>query len=243
MAGLGNLINRASEYLKINKERFNEQEKEKFNNSLKEFLCGEMVVADEVYDFLQSEGFITSPPRATTFAEYIKSKYPLMEYKKVLDVGAGRLCHLSKNLADVGYQVFAIDPNIRISNKEAELMKIKHITKLKFVCDKFAETGKGTDITDYDFLIGLEPCDATEHIIHQGLKHDKPFDVQLCYAPHNALDGRKFKSVWQWYEYLQSISKEINIINHHGTFVATNNPITPKKEAEKENKQSTTVSL
>lgn len=46
-----NLITKAVEYLKRNPERFDQKEKDDFNNSFKNFLCGEFVLAVDLRFF------------------------------------------------------------------------------------------------------------------------------------------------------------------------------------------------
>ena len=142
-----------------------------------------------------------------------------MSTQKILDVGAGRLCELSSTLATKGFKMFAMDPNIRLLPNEANSLNI-HISKNLFLCDRYAKSHKGTDVKNFDLLIGLEPCLATEHIIHQGLKYEKPFDVVLCYEAHKALNGKEFKSVDEWFEHLLKISQEVEIIKHNDSYIA-----------------------
>lgn len=131
------------------------------------------------------------------------------------------MCKLSKILARYGNSMHAIDPNIRLSANEAKNSNIK-IMPQKFMCDEYSKNGKGTNIKHYDMLVGLEPCDATEHIIRQGLKYDKPCDVLLCAVPHNALNGKTFKSAQEWQEYLLSISSELTIKEHNKSSIISN---------------------
>lgn len=115
-----------------------------------------------------------------------------------------------------------MDTNIRISNQHLKKAKITTIKKL-FCCDEFSKNGVGTDIAKFNIIVGLEPCDATEHIIRQSLKYNKPFEINLCAAPHKGLNGETFRTYKQWYDYLLKISKEILIIENDCGFIATNN--------------------
>jgi len=99
--------------------------------------------------------------------------------------------------------------------------KITTIKKL-FRCDEFAKNGVGTDITQFNIIVGLEPCDATEHIIRQGLTYDKPFDVLLCYENHDALSGKRFNEPEEWFDHLKGISTEVDIVKLGSSFIATN---------------------
>lgn len=222
----------ALSYLESNPYRFNAQEKAKFMQGLKEWVEGKSnEIDDEVYDFLIDVGLYKKPRREESFMSYLNQKYGAIRFSKILDVGAGRMCKLSEVLAKYGNSLYAIDPNIRLSKVEANKLGIKSISTQKFLCDEFAKNGKGTPVDNFDFIFGLEPCDATEHIIRQGLKYDKPFDVFLCGAPHKSLDGKTFKTYHEWYEYLASISSEVNISKFESTYVASN---TKSLEIERE---------
>lgn len=214
------LIELAKKYLDENVERFNEQEKKTFMNKLLENIKGDQkFMYDEVYDFLVHYELVEGVSRHKNFARYINRNYHPFYTSNVLDVGAGRLCELSCALQKHGYNMFAMDPNIRLLPHEAKDLQI-HISKDLFLCDKFAKNKKGTDVSKYDLLIGLEPCIATEHIIHQGLQYDKPFEVVLCYEAHKALNGKQFRTVDEWFEHLLKISSEVEIIKNGGDYIA-----------------------
>ena len=218
------LCNLAFAYLEKNPERFNDQEKVKFMQDIQTWAFGKSdVIADEVYDFLIAVKFIEEQKREQQFASYINDKYGFLRFRKILDVGAGRMCRLSGLLAANGAKVYAMDPNIRLTNNEAMQMGIRGISRDKFYCDEYSKAGRrGTNVRPFDVLVGLEPCDATEHIIRQGLKYDKPFDVLLCAAPHDALDGTKFERYEDWYEHLLKISADVDIKNVNGSYIASN---------------------
>lgn len=210
-------------WLQRNPERLNAKEKAKFQEGLEEFLLGESkTIDDEVYDFLVQTKAIHKDPRHITFLEYLKRKYPKISAKKILDVGAGRCCHLSSSLAECGYKPYAMDPSIRLDSKEIKALGIVNYFKSEFRCDEFAKNGKGTNIMQYDAMAGLEPCLATEHIIRQGIKYNKPFDILLCYENHDSLNGDKFKSPEDWFDYLMDISGDIHVEKHGKNFIATN---------------------
>ena len=200
-----------AEYLKRNPERFTKAEKEDLEKKVYAWLeVDEKWILDEVEDFLVWAGIYKHKKREDVFKDYIVNKYNVKTYKNVLDVGAGRVCKTSTALGNLGYSVTAIDPNIRLETKELKERKIKSIIKRPFVCDEYSN-GNGTNITRYDLIVGLEPCEASEHIIRQSIKYDKPFDVTLCYQEHRALDGSKFRTPEEWYEHLAKISSEVCI--------------------------------
>ena len=212
-----NLINmiflkRAENYLHINQERFTNDEKQKFLLDLKAYLSRkDKVITDEVFDFLVAEKLISNKPRTEGFIAYLISKYSKQQTRKILDIGAGRLCPLSTELGKKGFSVTAMDPKIRLNTNELKSRNIKQVIKKPFYCDEFSNIG--TNISNYDLLVGLEPCDATEHIIRQGLKYDKPFEVSLCYQAHQGLDGKIFATPEDWYAYLRTISSHVDIVD------------------------------
>jgi len=210
-------------WLKDNTHLLNSQEKQKFLIGLNDYLEDkDIVLDDEVFDFLVEKKLIKNEPRETTFINYLKKKYGSLKDFRILDVGAGRICSLSKALTEQGGKVTAMDTNIRISDSMLKKSKITGVKKL-FRCDEFSKNGIGTSVDNYNLIVGLEPCGATEHIIRQALKYDKPFDVSLCAAPHNGLNSEVFKSYMEWYEHLKKIPNEISIIRNDCGYVATNN--------------------
>lgn len=214
------LITLAKQYLDENSQRYTEKEKQQFMNELLKNMKGEeKCMFDGTYDFLLHYDLIKGISRHQDFANYITQRYSPMSTQQILDVGAGRLCELSSTLASKGFKMFAMDPNIRLLPNEAKTLNI-HISKNLFMCDKYAPKHKGTNVKDFDLLIGLEPCLATEHIIHQGLKYEKPFDVVLCYEAHRALNGKEFKTVDDWFEHLLKISHEVEIIKNNDNYIA-----------------------
>lgn len=217
------LFLKALGYLSKNPYRFNKQEKAKFLQGLSDWIDGKsIVIDDEVYDFFVDIGLYKGKRREEEFVNYLNKKYGIIRFKKILDVGAGRMCLLSESLAKMGNVLYAMDPNIRLSEAEAKRKSIRSIKKQRFVCDEFAKNGRGTSLLNYDFIFGLEPCDATEHIIRQGLKYNKPFDILLCGAPHKSLDGKTFVSYEAWYEYLDSISSEVEVKKFGASYFASN---------------------
>lgn len=210
-------------YLQNNPYRFNRQEKDKFLKGLQNWLNGKTnEIDDEVYDFLLDIGIYKQERREDEFISFINQKYGIIRFSRILDVGAGRMCKLSQALARYGNTMYAIDPNIRLLPDEVRKMGIKSIKKELFICDEFAKNGIGTNVRNIDYIFGVEPCDATEHIIRQGLKYDKPFDILLCAAPHKSLDGKIFESYEKWYEYLNSISSEVQIKKFKTSYYASN---------------------
>ena len=200
------------EYLHKNPERYTTAEKNKLYSDVFHWLeSDEKWIADGVEDFLVYAGIYKHDSREKVFADYIKAKYKPTKYKRVLDVGAGRMCRSTILLSNYGYKASAIDPAIRLDAKESKAKGIT-IYKRPFLCDEYARGGKGTEIRNVDLVVGLEPCDATEHIIRQSLKYEKPFDVTLCYSEHNGLDGSKYATPEEWYDHLQRVSGDVEIV-------------------------------
>jgi len=219
------ILAKAENYLQENPERFNSAEKSNFKIQLNNYLANsDKVYDDNVYDFLIHYQLIKNTNRHIQFSKYLLKKYSPSTHPEVLDVGAGRMCHLSSRLGRSNFNTTAIDPMIRLDKSEAREKKIKEIITDKFYCDEYSPNSHiATNINNYDLIVGLEPCDATEHIIRQSLKYDKPFEISLCATHHTPLDNKIVRSTDEWYNYLKSISSEVHIQHIPGYYVATNN--------------------
>lgn len=144
------------------------------------------VVSDEIIDFLDiKEG---KPTRFESFARYIETRYDVNKYNNVLEVGCGPTAELAKELIKRNYNVTCID-KVVIPNDD-------------FKCIKELFDYRTFDVNEYDLIVGLEPCEATEHILLGGLKNNKPFVISLCYSPHDSIDGKKFENYVDWDNYL-----------------------------------------
>lgn len=215
--------NQVEIWLKENPLCLNNQEKQKFLKDLQDYIEKKKdTISDEVFDFLVQRKIIENEPREQTFLKYLMNKYGSINGVNVLDVGAGRICVLSKSIAEQGGIVSAMDTNIRLSDSTLKKMNINAIKKM-FRCDEYTKNGVGTNISNFDLIVGLEPCGATEHIVRQALKYDKPFDISLCAAPHKSLSGEEFITYHNWYKHLQNISKEVKLLKNDCGYVATNN--------------------
>ena len=150
--------------------------------------------SDQHLDFLLwCNGY---PSRQELFAKYLIKFLPQKTGTKILEVGCGRTAKLSRILSEKGFLMTCIDPKVNSSF----LNGVTSI-KAKFNYQKF-------DLSEYDFIIAQEPCDATEHIIRACITQNKPFMISLCGTPHKLLSGETPTSYEDWYNYLWKIAKD-----------------------------------
>lgn len=195
------IINQFRKYL----ERIEAEDIDKKTNDLMLYITNqykENTICDEIVDFYDILN--GNPSRYTAFARYIQTRFKINSYKNVLDVGCGIFALTTKELISKGYNAVGMDP------------KVKNIQNLYTIREYFDYLK--TDVSNYDLLVGLEPCDATEHIILSGLKNDKEIAVVPCFAPHNAIDGTKYKDYIEYHKALLNISsslymEEVKILN------------------------------
>ena len=103
---------------------------------------------------------------------------------------------MSRILSEQGFCITGIDPNL-------EVLSSANINYIKEAFDytKF-------DLSEYDFVVAQEPCDATEHVVRACINQRVPFIISLCGVPHKLISGEMPKDEKEWYEYLLNISKE-----------------------------------
>ncbi len=196
-------------YEKFREENPLEFEQEQFDRVEKDLYTPRKGIAsDEFVEFrLWSKGFKS---RQEYFAEFVEKILPVSRYKKLLEVGAGRNMRLSKILAEKGYEMTAMDPRLEEELVRDELEKGEASRKIEGKIERF-EFGK-TNISEYDGIIGQEPCDATEHIVRACIQEKKSFVVSLCGAPHRLINGEMPKDVEEWYSYLEEAGGKESIL-------------------------------
>lgn len=198
-------------FLSENPLRLNTYEKFQLKSRYLDFLKTQKTSNLELVDFLNA--YYKTQSREASFMAFLESKKDLSGFVKVLDVGAGKVCALSKEFARRGKQVYAMDTDIRLSPEELKQNQITGLNQI-FKCDDATTTGKGTPIDRYDLIVGAYPCAATEHIVRQSLKYEKPFILALCQEPHKGIQGKTFRSAGDWHHYLQSLSETVQLEQH-----------------------------
>ena len=129
------------------------------------------------------------------FSKFIKAIYP--DAKKILEVGcgAGELCQL---LTELGYEVTALD---YVKYNSLDKQGIEFYEK-EFTLD--------TDISEFDLVVGLHCCDATERVIRNCINNDKEFAVVVC-EMHQGLENNNIKNRNQYIKYLKNISNRLKV--------------------------------
>jgi len=184
------------------KENPNELTKEQFAKIESEILYSRdsKVISDEYFDFLLWLG--ERPSRQEEFANYLTRRLQRKDAKNILEVGSGRTCKLSRILEQKGFSMTCIDPKIDI-----QLVKEK-APEINLHQEKF---DLNYDLTDFDFIIAQEPCDATEHVVRACVNQNKHFIMTLCGVPHTLISGESLQDVRAWHNYLANISDDIKL--------------------------------
>lgn len=105
-----------------------------------------------------------------SFKEALKEIYSDLQKKKIVDICAGKVPQLSRELAKISdEQVVAVDKDITLKNNNYD-----NLLHVKGIFDE------GTTIENKDLLIGCEPCNATMTIIDQAAKNNIDFAIAVC---------------------------------------------------------------
>lgn len=151
------------------------------------------VMSDQFLDYLLWLRGI--PSRQESFGNFVSKKLAKYPGAKILEVGCGRTARLSRILAKQGFNVTCIDTIVEPEHVTDNVKAIKGL----FDHNTF-------DLSEYDFVIAQEPCDATEHVLLACKTQNKPFFMSLCGVPHKKLSGGMPKSYSEWYDYLLKVS-------------------------------------
>lgn len=152
------------------------------------------IISDEYVDFRL--WMMGHPSRQETFAKFIAKKLSKNKGAKILEVGCGRTGRVSRILGEQGFYITGIDPKVEIFSD----------ANVRFIKKEFDY--KNIDLSEYDFVIAQEPCEATEHVVRACLNQRVPFIMSLCGVPHKLILGGTPKDEKQWYDYLINISKD-----------------------------------
>ena len=179
-------------YKNLNPNELSIQQFQMLEHEIKHLRHG--LVSDEYVDFQLWSSQL--PSRQESFAEFISEKLSKNKGAKILEVGGGRTGRLSRFLAEKGFQMTCVDPQLIMTDS----CDIKYI-KEKFDYENF-------DISMYDYVIAQEPCEAAEHVVRACINQNKPFMMILCGVPHKLISGQMPKDINEWYDYLVNIASD-----------------------------------
>lgn len=105
----------------------------------------------------------------------------------ILDVGAGDIPYSSILLGDTKTSVSAMDRKFEFSPETLQRLNVD--TKRQY----FTE---GTDLSQYDLVVGQRPCSAIEKMVKECVKQNKPYFIELCncHIPPSKTPGKP--AVW-----------------------------------------------
>ena len=181
---------RLNEYFRLNPNGISAEEMAKIEQEIAR--PKEKTISDVTLDFkLWCRGL---PSRQEAFADYVEKNVP--KGSKVLEVGGGRTGRVSRLLADRGYEMTCMDPQLEAESDAKVCMR-----RQEFDCREVSLAG-------FDWVVAQEPCEAAEHVIRACLAQNVPFLLALCGSPHRLISGEMPEDVWDWYRYLGEIDPE-----------------------------------
>lgn len=151
-------------------------------------------ILSQVY---QSIGVYDEYPdnKYNVFYNYMSERYDLNQH--LLEVASGMYPSFAKKVASMQKcgSVTAIDP-------WSILEDVNGIKVIK------AEFTRDTDLSDYDFIYAIRPCEALEEIIRAANKNDLEFCALACrctHIPNRMLYGRSEVYYYEYIEYIREI--------------------------------------
>ena len=123
--------------------------------------------------------------------------------KRVLDVGAGGIPYSSILLAQKGYIAHSMDRILLSDKTMTNYGVIPHNEQFM----------QGTDISEFDIVVGRRPCDAIKAIAVNCSKRYKPFIMELCYCSFHKETKQNGKRYLGWDEVFYDINPKIEVYN------------------------------
>jgi len=136
-----------------------------------------------------------------SFADLVKSVAPKKEDTILLEVGAGMYPKTAFYLAETYQNVSAIDKQFVLSSTS---MKSMNVTAYQQLFDI------NTQIKEYDFVVGRNPCSAVDSIVKSCVRENKPYLIELCECGLPK-EKRNSSPTFGWEEILKSYDPNIQI--------------------------------
>ena len=105
------------------------------------------------------------------YANIVKDLFPNHKDTHILDVGAAFIPYSAFLEGEVFGKVSAMDYNFLLPD---ETMKVLNVNAIHSLFDK------NTPVSEYDAVVGKQPCTAIKHMVQKCKDEDKPYFIQLC---------------------------------------------------------------
>ncbi len=135
---------------------------------------GQPVVPDVLTQIYHELGLV--PTEESYYYAYLDMLTRIYDINRnIADIGCGVVPAFSSILSDKQTKgtVTAFDPRLAYPSSNNGKLILK---KEEFTYDE--------DVTNYDLIIGIMPCDATEVLLRKAIENDKDFFVAMCGCSH-----------------------------------------------------------
>lgn len=159
----------------------------------------------EAKHLAQGVDFATNPKFIKHNRLFVNLTKEFMSSKntKLLDVGAGVIPFSSILFAKEYEYVSAMD-------KFALTIEFLESLDVHGIEEYFTSN---TDISNYDLIVGRNPCSAIPHIVENCAKNNKPYIIELCECELPDINPFTGKSVKGWDEILPYVDNKIRFYN------------------------------
>ena len=149
---------------------------------------------------MKSSGYSFTIPRKynpiDVVLDFIVKNYPVNEYPRILEIASGS-GNLSSRLADLSYQVTAMDPRTRYNPN----------LNYDVIAEPFCSY---TDISDYDLGISIHPCGIHKDIIQNFQMNEKAlFLIPCCVLTCDNSELTPYKNEGEWLRHLEKMNPKM----------------------------------
>ena len=203
------LKERLEEYSGTYNDIIQEEEKHKISVQMTSGLYSD-IVTSELNQLYHEYGLIRDQLNVYyNFRDKLKTIYEDFDRKRVVDIGAGIVPQLAREIAkESKEEIIAVDAIISEKNN-----KYSNLVLMRGIFDS------NTTIENRDLLIGHESCDATMDIIKKACFYNIDFAIVLCDCLYVHDGINRLQGLKNYVENVRNISKNSNLGEVHFDYV------------------------
>ena len=171
------------------------------NNRLEKCKYGYTCDVDQIYCYLNKKDI-----KKTIYYYFYELSCQYFDFsnKKLLEVACGYIPILSSIYINNNINISAINIKILINNYNG-------VRTIEY------DLNKDFDLSTYDLILGIRPCNITENILDNCYKYKKDFMFYLCPWIHQPKNKINVNTYDEWIDYLKS--KTSNFKNYDIIFI------------------------